>query len=71
MIARACVMALREEIAAGFETVLPGATQLRVNVIGLGELESGTSRSRAVPPTRTWGRAKSGGRSTTRGSVLP
>ncbi|MFK4547268.1 hypothetical protein RKD29_006864 [Streptomyces tendae] len=37
---RPCVMAVREEIAAGFEAVFPGATQLRVYVLGLGQQES-------------------------------
>ncbi|MEV8071617.1 hypothetical protein [Streptomyces pseudogriseolus] len=37
---RPCVMAVREEIAAGFEAVFPGTTQLRVYVLGLGQQES-------------------------------
>ncbi|MEU7491280.1 hypothetical protein AB0B42_08195 [Streptomyces fradiae] len=34
------MMAVREEIAAGFEAVFPGTTQLRVYVLGLGQQES-------------------------------
>ncbi|WP_437031171.1 hypothetical protein [Streptomyces sp. enrichment culture] len=34
------MMAVREEIAAGFEAAFPGGTQLRVYVLGLGQQES-------------------------------
>lgn len=47
---RPCVMSVREEIAAGFEAVFPGTTQLRVYVIGLGQQES---RNLPRPPGAT------------------